>query len=55
MPPPRGDPDAVADALAIHYVRTARLVVSALDPDHRLERLRTTVVSVAPGAEDAFR
>jgi DNA-binding GntR family transcriptional regulator len=50
-----GDPDAVADAIAIHYVRTARLVTESLDPDHRLERLRTTVVAVAPGAEAAFR
>jgi DNA-binding GntR family transcriptional regulator len=48
------DADAVAEALAIHYVRTARLVSSALDPDHRLERLRITVAAVAPGAEIAF-
>ena len=49
-----GDADAVADAIAVHYVRTARLVSASLDPDHRLERLRTTVASVAPGAEAAF-
>jgi DNA-binding GntR family transcriptional regulator len=50
-----GDVDGFADALAIHYVRTARLVTEALDPEHRLERLRTTVASVAPGAESAFQ
>lgn len=49
-----GDPDAVADAIAVHYVRTARLVTESLDPAHRLERLRVTVASVAPGAEAAF-
>lgn len=48
------DADAVAEALAIHYVRTARLVSSALDPDHRLEQLRITVTAIAPGAEIAF-
>jgi DNA-binding GntR family transcriptional regulator len=49
-----GEPDEVADALAIHYVRTARLVTQALDPENRLERLRATVASVAPGAMAAF-
>jgi len=49
-----GDVDAVAEAIAVHYVRTARLVVSALDPEHRLERLRITVEGVAPGAVRAF-
>jgi DNA-binding GntR family transcriptional regulator len=49
-----GDADGLARALAVHYVRTARLVAAALDPDHRLERLRIAVVAVAPGAEAAF-
>lgn len=50
-----GDPDAVALAIAVHYVRTARLVTESLDPDYPLDRLRTTVVAIAPGAEAAFR
>jgi DNA-binding GntR family transcriptional regulator len=49
-----GDADAVAVALAVHYVKTARLVSDALDPEHPLERLRTTVAAVAPGAISAF-
>jgi DNA-binding GntR family transcriptional regulator len=49
-----GDPDATADALAIHYVRTAKIVVSELDPAHKLDKLRTTVATVAPGAIAEF-
>jgi DNA-binding GntR family transcriptional regulator len=49
-----GDPDAVADAVAVHYVKTARLVAAAVDPEHPLDRLRTTVAAVAPGAASAF-
>jgi DNA-binding GntR family transcriptional regulator len=48
------DPDALADALAAHYVATARLVTSALDPDYPLDRLRTVVAAIAPGAVYAF-
>jgi GntR family transcriptional regulator, rspAB operon transcriptional repressor len=49
-----GDADALADALGVHYVSTARLVTSALDPEYTLPRLRTVVASVAPGALYAF-
>jgi DNA-binding GntR family transcriptional regulator len=48
------DADGLADALAAHYVATALLVTSALDPDYPLERLRTAVAAVAPGALYAF-
>jgi hypothetical protein len=49
-----GDTDGVAEAIAIHYVQTARLVAAALDPGHPFERLRTTVAAAAPGAASAF-
>jgi DNA-binding GntR family transcriptional regulator len=45
-----GDVDAAAEALALHYVRTAQLIFAAVEPDRPLERLRATVASVAPGA-----
>ena len=48
------DADALADALAAHYVATALLVTSALDPAYPLDRLRTSVAAVAPGAVYAF-
>jgi DNA-binding GntR family transcriptional regulator len=48
------DADALATALSAHYVATAKLVMSALDPDYPLARLRTAVASVAPGALYAF-
>jgi DNA-binding GntR family transcriptional regulator len=48
------DADALADALAGHYIATALLVTSALDPDYPLDRLRTTVAAIAPGAMYAF-
>lgn len=48
------DADALADSLAGHYVATALLVTSALDPDYPLHRLRTTVEAAAPGALYAF-
>ena len=46
-----GDADLAADRLAEHYARTIPLVFGALDPDHDLGRLRTTLRAVAPGAE----
>lgn len=49
-----GDADLVAERLAEHYVRTIRLVFDALDQDHDLGRLRTTIKAVAPGAEAAL-
>ncbi len=48
------DADQLADALAAHYVATARLVTSALDPEYPLDRLRTVVAAIAPGAVYAF-
>jgi DNA-binding GntR family transcriptional regulator len=45
-----GDPDGTAEAIASHYLRTAKFVANELDPDHKFERLRTTVAAVAPGA-----
>ncbi len=50
-----GDADLAADRLAEHYVRTVPLVFSALDRDHDLGRLRTTLRAVAPGAEAALK
>jgi GntR family transcriptional regulator, rspAB operon transcriptional repressor len=48
------DPEAVASAITVHYVRTAQLVVSAVSPMHSLDNLRTTVAAVAPGGLIAF-
>jgi DNA-binding GntR family transcriptional regulator len=45
-----GDADAVADAIARHYLRTATIVAAALDPSATLDRLNATVNVVAPGA-----
>jgi DNA-binding GntR family transcriptional regulator len=47
-----GDPDLAALRLSEHYARTAGLIFEALDPGHDLARLRTTIRSVAPGAEE---
>ena len=44
----------IAAALAAHYVATALLVTSVLDPSYRLERLRATTDAIAPGATYAF-
>jgi DNA-binding GntR family transcriptional regulator len=49
-----GDGDATADALAMHYVRTALSVASILDAEYSLDHLRTTVAAVAPGALGEF-
>lgn len=46
-----GDAAVAAERLADHYVRTIVLVFGALDRDHDLGRLRTTLRVVAPGAE----
>ncbi|HWD68548.1 MAG TPA: GntR family transcriptional regulator [Solirubrobacteraceae bacterium] len=48
------DAGALADALAAHYTATALLVTSVLDPEYPLDRLRTTVAAIAPGAMYAF-
>ena len=45
-----GDPDLAAFRLTEHYASTATLIFAALDPDHDLLRLRTTIQTVAPSA-----
>jgi GntR family transcriptional regulator, rspAB operon transcriptional repressor len=49
-----GDPDLAAERLAEHYAKTASLVFEHLAPDYDLGRLRTTIWTVAPGAEKAL-
>lgn len=49
-----GDADLAAAELAKHYAHTAALVFGAMDPEHDLARLRTTIATVAPGAETAL-
>lgn len=48
------DPDLAAARLTSHYAHTAALIFASLDPDHDLARLRTTIHTVAPGAESAL-
>jgi GntR family transcriptional regulator, rspAB operon transcriptional repressor len=48
------DPELAARRLAVHHALAASLVLGALDPEHDLGRLRTTIRAVAPGAEDAL-
>jgi len=50
-----GDADLAAHRLVAHYARTIPLVFDALDRDHDLGRLRTTIRVVAPGAEAALK
>jgi DNA-binding GntR family transcriptional regulator len=49
-----GDPDGAAEQLARHYIQTAKLVITQLDPQHDPVLLRTTVETVAPRALDAL-
>src|SRR3954471_1131350 len=49
-----GDGDLAAERLAAHYVATVRFIFAALDPAHDLARLRTTIRTVAPGAEGSL-
>jgi DNA-binding GntR family transcriptional regulator len=46
-----GDSELAARQLAAHYAQTAKQVFAGLDPEHDLSRLRTTIHTVAPGAE----
>jgi DNA-binding GntR family transcriptional regulator len=46
-----GDPDALAGAMAVHYVHTARIVMDAVEPGRPLHALRACVEGVAPGAD----
>ena len=50
-----GDADLAVARLAEHYGHTARLVLAALDPGYEVGRLRTTLISVAPGSESVLR
>ncbi len=50
-----GNADLTANRLAEHHVRTIPLVFGALDRDHDLNRLRTTIRALTPGAEAALR
>lgn len=49
-----GDPDLAAERLVAHYAVTAGRVFHAIDPGHDLSRVRTTIRTVAPGAEPAL-
>jgi DNA-binding GntR family transcriptional regulator len=48
------DTEAAARLLVAHYLRTAALVVDALDPARDLDNLRIAFRTVAPGAEVAL-
>ena len=50
-----GDVNEAADRLAAHHMQTITLVFGVLDRDHDLNRLRTTIRAVAPGAEAALK
>lgn len=50
-----GNATEAAECLVAHYVQTITLVLSVLDRDHDLNRLRTTIRAVAPGAEAALQ
>ena len=50
-----GDADLAVDRLAVHYVQTMTLVFGVLDRDYDLNRLRTTMRAIAPGAEAALK
>ena len=49
-----GDADLAARRLVEHYAQTAKLIFAAIDPEHDLARLRTTMATVAPGSEGAL-
>jgi DNA-binding GntR family transcriptional regulator len=49
-----GDANLAAERLVEHYIHTVKLIFDGLDPEHDLERLRTTIAIVAPGAEAAL-
>lgn len=49
-----GDAEQAATRLTEHYLSTIGLVFGALDGAHTLERLRTTIRTVAPGALGAL-
>lgn len=49
-----GDAAGTADRLAAHRVQTIRLVFGVLDRGYDLNRLRSAIRAVAPGAEVAL-
>jgi DNA-binding GntR family transcriptional regulator len=49
-----GDGDQLADAIAVHYLRTAKGVADGMNPERELSALQTTVAAVAPGAQAAL-
>jgi DNA-binding GntR family transcriptional regulator len=49
-----GDVELTVRCLIAHYARTMAVIFTALDPEHDLERLRTSIAVVAPGAESAL-
>jgi DNA-binding GntR family transcriptional regulator len=49
-----GDADRAVHRLVAHYAHTAALIFAGLQPEHDLARLRTTIATVAPGAENAL-
>jgi DNA-binding GntR family transcriptional regulator len=50
----RGDAERTAELLALHYTRTAALVLSRIAPDLKPDRLRATLRQVIPAAEAAL-
>ena len=50
-----GDATGTAERLAAHHVQTITLVFGVLDRDYDLNRLRTAMRAVAPGAEAALK
>lgn len=49
-----GDAERTAELLAMHYARTAALVLARIAPDLEPERLRATLRQVVPAAEAAL-
>jgi len=49
-----GDADLAARHLVEHYAQTAKFIFAAIDPEHDLARLRTTMATVAPGSQGAL-
>ena len=49
-----GDAERAAELLALHYTRTAALVLARVAPDLKPDRLRATLRQVVPAAEAAL-
>jgi DNA-binding GntR family transcriptional regulator len=50
-----GDVELTAQGIAAHYVKTANLVLSSMDPDRDPERLRSVLAAIAPAAQDSLK